>query len=313
MQRPRACALFACALCLQQLQRMPTRIAIWDRPPAQVLATSLQEQDASFAIERHAPEVCTALAMKGKVDVALVPTYLALQGHDGFDAIPGIGLSSWQYPFARLVWKDGLSSFPETVAYPRTHVTERFVARVILHEHYGVDPSFTPVDTDDPASLHRSSADAGLLVGPQGAAYDAGEAFTMDLGREWYELTNYPMVWGLFVTKRGEATTSLVEALMAAGKQATEHRDDWITSAAPPQHLREFYTEDLRTGIGRLERASLTDFRTYLFYYNVSDEIPDMPFVSEDPDAAASEDADDADAQDANGASDASSPLTGVS
>jgi hypothetical protein len=114
----------------------------------------------------------------------------------------------------------------------------------------------------------------------------------MDLGREWYELTNYPMVWGLFVMKRGRATTALVEAMMAAGQHAKAHRADWIEQENPPEALREFYTDDLRTGIGRLERASLTDFRTYLFYYNVADEIPDMPFVSEDPDSAREEDDD---------------------
>ena len=272
---------------------MPTRIALWDDAPAHALIGGLLAQDdVDFAIERHRPEVCTARVMQDEVDIALVPTYLALQGHDGFDAVPGMGLSSWQYPFARLVWSGGLQAFPETVAYPRSRVTERFVARVVMHEHYGVDPEFIAVDTDDPAALHQTDADAALIVGPQGAQYDAGDAFTMDLGREWYELTNYPMVWGLFVMKRGRATTALVEAMMAAGTHAKAHRADWIKQEDPPEALREFYTDDLRTGIGRLERASLTDFRTYLFYYNVADEIPDMPFVSEDPDSAREEDDD---------------------
>ena len=264
---------------------MPTRIALWDDAPAHALIEGLLAQEADVAIERHPPEVCTARVMQDDVDVALVPTYLALQGHDGFDALPGMGLSSWQYPFARLVWGGGLQSFPETVAYPRTRVTERFVARVVLHEHYGIDPDFIAVDTEDPAELHHSDADAALIVGPQGAQYDPGEAFAMDLGREWYELTNYPMVWGLFVMKRGRATTALVETMMAARKHAKANRADWVENENPPEALREFYTDDLRTGIGRLERASLTDFRTYLFYYNVADEIPDMPFVSEDPDS----------------------------
>lgn len=274
---------------------MPTRIALWNDAPAHALISGLLAQEADFAIERHPPEVCTARVMQGKVDLALVPTYLALQGHDGFDAIPGMGLSAWQYPFARLVWGGGLSSFPETIAYPRTRVTERFVARVVLHEHYGVDPDFIAVDTDDPAALHHSDADAALIVGPQGAQYDVGDAFAMDLGREWYELTNYPMVWGLFVMKRGHATTALVEAMIAAGEHAKADRADWIADENPPEALRAFYTEDLRTGIGRLERASLTDFRTYLFYYNVADEIPDMPFVSEDPDSQREDAEDEAD------------------
>lgn len=273
---------------------MPTRIALWDDAPAHALIRGLLAQEIDLSIERHPPEVCTARLLQDDVDLALVPTYLALQGHDGFDALPGIGLSAWQYPFARLVWSGGLQAFPETVAYPRSRVTERFVARVVLHEHYGVDPEFVAVDTSDPAALHASDTDAALIVGTAGAQYDAGDAFAMDLGREWYELTNYPMVWGLFVMKRGAATTALVEAMTAAAHHSKAHRADWVDDEDPPAALREFYTDDLRTGIGRLERASLTDFRTYLFYYNVADEIPDMPFVSEDPDSAR-EDADDAD------------------
>ena len=295
---------------------MATRIALWDDAPAHALIGGLLAQDeVDIEIERCKPEVCTARVLQDEADLALVPTYLALQGHDGFDALPGMGLSSWQYPFARLVWGGGLQSFPETVAYPRSRLTERFIARVVMHEHYGVDPEFVAIDTDDPAALQQADADAALVVGPQGARHDTGDAFAMDLGREWYELTNYPMVWGLFVMKRGQATTALVEAMIAAGKHAEAHRADWIEQEDPPEALHEFYTDDLRTGIGRLERASLTDFRTYLFYYNVADEIPDMPFVSEDPDSAR-EEAEDADGSDhdepENGASGGSTPNSGT-
>ena len=263
---------------------MSLRVALWDRPPADVLTTEIAKTNA-FAVEHHAPAQCTAQVLQDEVDIALVSTYMALQAADGFDALPGVGVSAWQYPFARLLWDQGLHDFPETVAYPRTAVQERFTARVILHEHYGADPSFVAVDTEDPAELQAHSADAALLVGEAGAHYDAGSAFAMDLGREWYELTNYPMVWGVFVMKRGRPTTALVEQFMEIGKAATEHRADWIQAHLPSDALRTFYEDDLRTGIGRLERASLTDLRTYLFYYNVTDEIPDMPFVSEDPDS----------------------------
>lgn len=256
------------------------RLAIWNYPAAEFLVSGFTSGavPSPFEIERYPPEECAAQFVQGEADVALLPTTMALKTYDSLDAIPSVGLVAWKYPYARLVWSGGLHDFPETIAYNRRHMQEQFVARVILHEHYQIDPDFVGYDDIGPHELLDASEDASLLVGPDVPALQT-EGFAMDLGREWYELVNYPMVWGLFVTKRGEADKEIIKPLIANAEAAEEHREMWVQAQETPANLHEFYSEELRVRIDRLGIASLTELRTYLFYYNVMDEIPDMPFA----------------------------------
>jgi predicted solute-binding protein len=239
--------------------------------------------ESPFRIKRYRPEECARQLVEDEVDVALLPTMLALQASDAIDAIPSVGLISWKYPYARLVWKGGLHDFPETVAYDRRVAQERFVSRVIMQEHYGVDPAFVPYDDRSPQELLDTPEDAALLVGPRVPSMQP-EPFTIDIGREWYELVNYPMVWGLVVTQRDRADDETIEALIASAESAEDNRDVWVQAQETSPTLNEFYREDLRSGIDKLAIASLTELRKYLFYYDVTDEVPDVPFVYLDED-----------------------------
>ena len=269
-------------------------LAIWDLPPAEFLVSGFTSGAVSnpFDIKRYRPEECAARLIEGEADVALLPTTMALQAADSIDVIPSVGLVSWKYPYARLAWSGGLHDFPETIAYDRRVSQERFLARTVLQEHYGREPAFVPYDDRSPRDLLDTQEDAALLVG-NGVPSMQIDAFTMDLGREWYELSNYPMVWGLFVTRRDEATDEIIEALIDSGKAADENRDVWVQAKETLERLGEFYREDLRTGLDRLAIASLTEFRKYMFFYDVTDEVPDLPFVYLDDDKEGDDDSDD--------------------
>lgn len=255
-------------------------LAIWDYPPAEFLVSGFTSGAVPnpFQIKRYRPEKCAALLVEDEVDVALLPTMLALQASGAIDVVPSVGLVSWDYPYARLVWKGGLRDFPETIAYDRRIAQERVVARIVLQEHYQISPEFVPYDDPSPKELLRTDEDAALLVGPDVPSLQL-EPFTMDIGREWFELANYPMVWGLFVTKRDRASDEIIEALIDSGEAADENRDVWVQAQETTATLNEFYREDLRTGLDKLAIASLTEFRKYLFYYDVTEDIPDLPLV----------------------------------
>jgi predicted solute-binding protein len=160
---------------------------------------------------------------------------------------------------------------------------ERLVARIVLHEHYSVDPTFVPYEDLGPAELLETDEDAALMVGPNVPSLQP-EPFTIDIGREWYELANYPMVWGLYVTKRDQATDEMIEALIESAQAAEDNRDVWVQAQETTADLNAFYREDLRTGLDKLAIASLTEFRKYLFYYDVTEDVPDLPFVYLDED-----------------------------
>jgi hypothetical protein len=92
------------------------------------------------------------------------------------------------------------------------------------------------------------------------------------------------MVWGLFVTKRDRATDEMIEALIASARAAEENRDVWVQAQETSATLNAFYREDLRTGLDKLAIASLTEFRKFLFYYDVTEDVPDLPLVFLDED-----------------------------
>jgi len=256
------------------------KLAIWDLPPAEFLVSGFTSGAVSnpFDILRYRPEECARRLVQGEVDIALLPTTLALQAADSIDVVPSIGLVSWKYPYARLAWSGGLRDYPETIAYDRRVSQERFIARVVLQEHYGTEPAFVPYDGLTPRQLLETEEDAALLVGNDVPAMQL-DAFSMDIGREWYELTNYPMVWGLFVMQRDRVNDEVTEALVDAREAAEENRDVWVMAQETSERLGEFYREDLRSALDRLAMASLTELRQYMFYYDLTDEVPDLPFV----------------------------------
>lgn len=261
------------------------RLCIWDYPFTDFLVSGFTSGavPSPFDIERCAPEECAARFVEGEADVALLPTMMALRAASDVDVIPSVGIVSWKYPFAKLVWKEGLQDLPETIAVNRRNVQEKFLAQVIMHEHYGVDPEFVEYSEASHEMLRSANQDAALLVGTDVPTLPV-ESFSMDIGREWYELVNYPMVWGLLVTRRGEADPEVIKPFIAAAEAAEEKREDWIQAHDPPSELTTFYEEELRIRIDKLAIASLTEFRTYLFYYNEFDEIPDVPFAYVDED-----------------------------
>lgn len=270
-------------------------LAIWNTPPAEFLVSGLTSGavEHDLSIRQYRPEVCAARLVEGDVDVALLPTMLALQARDAVDVVPSVGLVSWGYPFARLAWTGGLHAFPETVAYDRRVAQERLVARVVLNEHYDIDPVFVPYEDATPQRLLAAKEDAALLTGPDVPTLQV-DTYTMDLGQQWYELTNYPMVWGLFVTRRGTLTEDIIETLIDGAMASDEHRDVWAKAQETSPSLHPFYRDSVRTGLDKLAIASLTAFRKYLFFYDATDDIPDVPFVflddlSEEEDASTSD------------------------
>jgi predicted solute-binding protein len=261
-------------------------LAVWNAPVADAAVSGLASAaDRDRWDLRHLrPEACAAAVLKEQVDVALVPTTMALQGAEGFDVIPGVAVSSWKYPFARVLLREGLRG-PEApgLACDRRAVLEQFAARVALREHYSIDPEPAPYDAPTPQQLLDGDEPAALLTStdlnelPDPGRHGGG-GLVMDLGQEWFELTGYPMVWGLFVTREDTLAPEQTVALRDRLQSSVEHRPAWVEQAQHPA-LEEFFREDLRLRYDDLAVAGLTELKHYLFYESVLDDVPDFTFA----------------------------------
>lgn len=258
----------------------PLRLAIWDLPPADFLAAGVASGAVSQAVvvERAAPAVCRRRLEEGAADVALVPTLHLLRDPGAFDLVPGAALSTWRYPFARLLMRSALQTPPATLAFDPVHEQEILVAAIVLKEHYGATPTLVPRPDTTRDALAAAPEDAVLLVGPEVPTLQA-DRLAMDLGQEWFELTHYPMPWGLFATRREAGREDVVRLVRALARTAEAQRGVWAQARETSPSLHAFYTDDLRVRFDDLVTAGLTAYVDYLFYLGVLSEQPDFRFV----------------------------------
>ncbi len=227
------------------------------------------------AIGRGPAAEALPLLLRGGADVALVPTFDVLRNAEQVDVMPGVAFSTWDYPFARLVLK-GLDKPTGTLAADPALTQEILLASVLLGEHYGFTPQVVPVV--HPRVEHLETHDAVLVVGNDAPLLDAA-GVVMDLGREWYELVNYPMVWGLFVTRKGEAQPAWRRALLDAVALWETQQALWLRAREMPEVLHSFFSEGIRFRFDDLAVASLTELREYLFERRALDEVTDLPIA----------------------------------
>ncbi len=249
--------------------KRPGNAAVWQHPYADILADALEKRLPGTSIVRLTPEEATRALADGSVEVALIPATSALSNSERFDVLPAFALSSWSYPYAQIYLARSLADFTAELVVPPDAAQESFVASVVLQEHYGKRVLAVPSEKVPGADVNH------LWVGsdPQGAPTGS-----LDLGREWYELTNYPMVWGLLAMRRDEAGDAMIRAASDIAALCDRRRDHLGTAVHP--EVAMFAEEDLRFRFDDLATASLTELADYLFYYSGTDQPPELNLVS---------------------------------
>ncbi len=213
---------------------------------------------------------CARLLQERQVDVALIPTTAVLLGGDTLRILPEAAVSSWSYPYARIALSRGVEQI-KSVACPEPSAQEALMARIILQEHYGRRPVFV---ARPEAELRHAADDGCLLIGPE-LPGDSTLGTMLDLGQEWYELAQYPMVWGLFVTLADAATPGIAKQVKAVVREAEVLAGAWPVDPS-------FYADSLRLRMDDVVIASLSRIREYLYYYKVTSELGELPiFMTE--------------------------------
>ena len=229
---------------------LPVRVAVWNDPLTSWLCAPVDPRGGvSVALVGTASEAGAALE-RGEVDAALLPSSIALGALDRFDILSEVALSSWE--------TSSLAALPETAVTGAGPVQidpggrdelAALVARVVLRENYGravAGPEHEAVERTHFLDSGEQSDPSALL----------------DLGQEWYELTSYPMVWGVLVSKRGAVTNRMLQSVR-----------DWML-AREEAYGKEDGSAALRFRLDDLAVAGLTELCDYLYYYGMVDQIP---------------------------------------
>jgi chorismate dehydratase len=215
-----------------------------------------QTFDLRFAL----PAACADQLASGDADIGIVPVieiarqklqYFRSTGIACRGPVRSILLIS-KVPFARI----------KTLAADAASRTSVMLARVILAEKYGVEPSILPHPADLAAML--GDADAALVIGDPALLLDPKTLpfETLDLGAEWTALTTLPMVFAVWGGRK-EAIQPRYERLFAAScRYGLDHIEDMVQAEAPPRGVsldlaRRYFTEHIVYELGPRDHAGM--------------------------------------------------------
>ena len=247
-------------------------IAIWMDPITRLLSETLisEAQNYSLSTQVLNPRDALSALDNGIVDVALLPSTTVVSALDRLDVLPTVGISTLFNPYSVLSIDNlgDLDTIDLTVEPDRE--VQGIVAEIILKEQYNCLANVV--------SSSDSSNEGGVRIG-QGIE-EADHGFQLDLGREWYELVNYPFVWALFATRRDGASRKIIQIVRDTVFQIEAERKKWMDRVDLSETEQIFYAESIRYRLDDLAVASLTEFCEYMFYYGHVSEIPQLVLAS---------------------------------
>lgn len=251
------------------------RIAIWDHPVADLLYTGIKKL-RSFDVQVVRTDIasCSEMLRTGEADIVLLSPLEVLMDTGSFDVLPGSAISTWSYPFAKLLLPGELGDPVPTLHVDPRYGLENLAALIVLGELYDQEPAVAECGVCDEADI-VAAGEAMLLCGPE--ALKGKSKTVLDLGQEWYEFANYPLVLGLLATLKGNGDSEAIEFAVALADEMDEAREEVMKASGA--ELEAFYREDLRTRFDDMATASLTEFSEMLLYYGVLEEVPDLPVV----------------------------------
>jgi chorismate dehydratase len=204
---------------------------------------------------------------RGELDVALIPSIEYFRGESEQYDIVSDAVIACRGP----VWSVRLLSrvpVPQIrrLALDEGSRTSAAMARILLSEMYGLQPTLSALPIDD--SPEQCEADAVLLIGDRAMHPARGTyAEIWDLGDRWCRWTELPFVFAMWVARKDVASDHLVELLQHSRDEGLAHLESIATCEAAghgltKEDLHRYFAENLHFRLGPGERTGLEAFRS---------------------------------------------------
>jgi chorismate dehydratase len=227
------------------------------------------------------PSRLAELLNEGSLDVALIPvieyfrsgTYRIVRDI----AIAGDGPILSVTLFSRVPWAQ-----IRRVALDEGSRTSATLTQVLLQKRYGVTPEIVPLPMD--AAAENVNADAVLLIGDRAMrACLPGFAHAFDLGQEWHDWTDLPLVYAVWAVREGADLGGVEAALHEAKRRGCGHIGPIASREAPRLGLdggfcRRYLTNIIRYDLGSRELAGLRRFYELACELNLAPRGVDLEF-----------------------------------
>lgn len=156
-------------------------------------------------------------------------------------------------------------------------IGRKHCSQIVLKEHYQAAPEFIPYQEGSAEEI--LAAEGGALVTDPASVSAPPEGIVLDIGQEWYELSTYPMVWGLFAARQDRLPIDRAEKLHHQLAAVDGYREEWISQQALSPDVAEFMREDLFTQVKGHVEGGLEELGQYLFFHGMLEEVPQLPFL----------------------------------
>lgn len=217
----------------------------------------------------------------GALDVALIPSVEYMRGSD-YEIISDACVATRGPVLSVKLYSRVDPGSIRTLALDEGSRTSATLARIMLRERFGVDPSRQPLPID--MSVQHTDADAVLLIGDR-AMHSPDEQFhtVWDLGEEWLDWTGLPFVFAMWVARRGVAS-SFVESKLSESRDLGVARIPEIARREAPglnitvQKAQQYLTDNLYFRLTSAERSGLRLFQQLAVQAGLAPEGVDLVF-----------------------------------
>lgn len=223
-------------------------------------------QRGLFDLDFQIPSICADQMASGAADIGIVPCF-ELTRQD-LEVIPGAGIAC-RGPVRSILL---ISKRPvreiRTLAADSSSRTSVQLARIILERRYGAEYTAIPHAPNLDAMLR--TADAALIIGDPALRLDPAllPYEVHDLGGEWVEMTDLPMVFAVWAARRGAVTPDVVEAFRGSCSYGLDRMEEIVAAESArlgfePELVRNYLTRHIVHELGAREYEGMDLFLRY--------------------------------------------------
>ncbi len=248
----------------------------------------LVKNDVLLDVElvKAAPRDLARLLLEAELDVAPIPAIEYARHASDLVLLPDISISSdGEAQSILLMSKSPAEELGgRLVALTDTSRTSQVLTRILLAKHWRVASRFVEMPPDLPSMMRE--ADAALLIGDDAlrAHYQPTDLLTYDLGTEWKDFADLPMVYAVwavrrtFAKERPDDVSRIAWALARSNAFSHEHLDAISEYAARwepfPVALFRSYFETLQFDFSERFQEGLARFFAEAHDIGELDEVP---------------------------------------
>lgn len=226
------------------------------------------------------PCILSEMLSRGMVDVAIVPSIeYFLDGN--LLIIPDIAIASHgEVKSVKLL----VRNHPiKKVALDIASNTSCVLSRIILSEKYRLAPAFTSWNPSK--EKLDSRADAFLVIGDNALKMNDAKLFTIDLGKEWQDMTHLPFVYAFWATKRKTKIPGIKDILQEAKAKGLGKLEELSAVEAKRLGLTiaecfDYLSKNICYNLGEKELTGLKTFYRYAAKMGLVKEGIDIEFYN---------------------------------